>query len=63
MGKKGSLHPKDFLALSVIFIGCAGFVLWGLGYSTIGTPVMRWIGGLIVGLACLIFTFLSRWFM
>ncbi|MBI4154931.1 hypothetical protein HY498_02495 [Candidatus Woesearchaeota archaeon] len=55
------LRPNDLLALIVIVIGSLGFVLWGIGISSIGNITLQWLGGSIVALVGFILTFLSRW--
>ena len=55
------LSSRDFLAIIVIVGGGIGFILWGLGLSTMGTPGLRWIGASIVALIAFIIAFLSRW--
>lgn len=61
MGKKGYLRPNDVLAIIVIVVGAIGFILWGLGLSTIGNTTLRWLGSIIVGLVGLIIAILERW--
>ena len=60
MNNKG-IRPNDLLAIIVIVIGGLGFLLWGLGISTLGNPTLRWLGAIIVALVGLIITFLERW--
>ncbi len=59
--KRGAVSPKDFLAIIVILIGCLGFIIWGIGLSSIGNSTLKWMGGWIVALVGLLITFLSRW--
>lgn len=59
--KRGVLFPRDILALIVIVIGSTGFILWGIGLSTIGTATLRWIGATIVALVGFVIALLSRW--
>ena len=61
MGKKGYLRPNDLLAIVVIVVGSVGFILWGLGLSTIGNTTLRWLGSIIVGLVGLLIAILARW--
>ncbi len=61
MSKKGYLGMNDWLALIVMFGGCLGFLIWGIGISSIGNPTLRWLGALIVALIGLIITFFQRW--
>ena len=55
------LRPNDLLAIIVIVVGGLGFVLWGIGISSIGNITLQWLGGSIVALVGFILTFLSRW--
>lgn len=59
--KKASLRMADWLAVVVIFGGCLGFIIWGIGISSIGNATLRWLGASIVALIGLIITFLQRW--
>ena len=61
MDHKGRILPNDFLAIIVIVIGGIGFLLWGLGLSSVGNPTLRWLGSIIVGLVGLIIAILERW--
>ena len=61
MDKEGYLRPNDILAIIVIVVGATGFILWGLGLSTIGNTTLRWLGSIIVGLVGLIVAILERW--
>jgi len=61
MNQKGMLRPNDFLAIIVIVVGAVGFILWGLGLSTVGNPLLRYIGSIIVGLVGLLIAILERW--
>lgn len=61
MDKEGYLRPNDVLAIIVIVIGGVGFILWGLGLSSIGNATLRWLGGIIVGLVGLMIAILERW--
>ena len=61
MQKKGYLRPNDILAIIVITIGSVGFVLWGLGLSSVGNTTLRWLGSIIVGLVGLIIAIFDRW--
>ncbi|MEW6063543.1 MAG: hypothetical protein AB1571_04205 [Nanoarchaeota archaeon] len=56
-----SLRPQDLLAIIVIVVGAIGFIIWGIGLSSIGTVTLRWLGGSIVALVGFIIAFLSRW--
>jgi len=46
----------------VSIVGAIGFILWGIGLSTIGTSSLRWLGASIVALVSFLVAFLSRWF-
>lgn len=59
--RKGGLNPKDLFALLVIIVGSLGFLIWGLGLSSIGNRTLQWIGASIVALIGFIIAFLSRW--
>ena len=61
MPKEGIIRPNDLLAIIVIIIGALGFVIWGVGLSSIGNATLRWLGGWIVALVGLLIAFLSRW--
>lgn len=61
MNKKGQLRPNDVLAIIVIVVGGVGFILWGLGLSTLGNATLRWLGSIIVGLVGLLIAILGRW--
>ena len=61
MNEQGSLQPKDLLAIIVIVMGGVGFLLWGLGLSSIGNPTLQWLGSIIVGLVGLMIAVLERW--
>ncbi len=61
MDKEGYLRPNDILAIIVIVVGSIGFILWGIGLSTIGNATLRWLGSIIVGLVGLIIAILERW--
>ena len=61
MDQKGTLQSKDLLAIIVIVFGGVGFLLWGLGISSIGNPALRWLGSVIVGLVGLMIAILERW--
>ncbi len=61
MDKKGQLRPNDVLAIIVIVVGAVGFILWGLGLSTMGNATLKWLGSIIVGLVGLIIAILERW--
>ena len=61
MGKKGLLRPNDLLAIIVIVIGGLGFILWGIGISTLGNSTLRWLGAVIVALVGFIIALLGRW--
>lgn len=61
MNTKGQLRPNDVLAIIVIVVGGVGFILWGLGLSTIGNATLRWLGSIIVGLVGLLIAILGRW--
>ncbi len=61
MDKNGMMRPNDLLAIIVIVIGGLGFVLWGIGLSSIGNTTLRWIGSILVGLIGLIIVILERW--
>ena len=59
--KKSTLYPQDILALIVIVFGSMGFILWGLGYSSLGNETLKWLGAWIVALIAFLATVLSRW--
>lgn len=61
MEKKASIRPNDLLAIIVVVIGGLGFLLWGLGISTVGNPTLRWLGSIIVALIGLMIAILERW--
>lgn len=61
MDKEGTIYPKDLLAIIVIVFGSLGFLLWGLGISSLGNQAIRWIGGVIVALVGLLIAILERW--
>ncbi len=61
MNNTGLIRPNDLLAIIVIVVGGLGFLLWGIGLSSIGTPTLRWIGSILVGLIGLIIVILERW--
>ncbi len=61
MDKEGSLRPNDLLAIIVIVVGSIGFLLWGLGLSSLGNPTLRWLGSILVGLVGLLIAILERW--
>lgn len=61
MKKSGAISPRDFLAIIVIILGCSGFIIWGIGLSSIGNSALRWVGGWMVALVGLLVAFLSRW--
>jgi len=61
MSKKGVIRPNDLLAIIVIVIGGIGFILWGIGLSSLGNPTLRWLGSIIVGLVGLIIAILGKW--
>lgn len=58
---KGALQPNDLLAIIVIVVGGVGFLLWGIGISSIGNPTLQWIGSIIVALVGLLIALLERW--
>ena len=49
MNKSASIRPNDLLAIIVVVFGGIGFILWGLGLSSIGNQTLRWLGSIIVG--------------
>lgn len=59
--KKGAIYPNDLLAIIIIMFGCLGFILWGLGYSSLGNETLKWIGAWIVALISFLTALLSRW--
>ncbi len=59
--KSGSLQPNDLLAIIVIVVGSVGFLLWGLGISSLGNQTLRWLGSVIVALVGLLIALLERW--
>ena len=61
INKNGIIHPRDLLALIVVIFGALGFIVWGMGLSTIGNPTLQWVGASIVALVSLLVAFLSRW--
>lgn len=61
MDKEGAVYPKDLLAIIVIVFGSLGFLLWGLGISSLGNQMLRWIGSIIVGLIGLLIAILEKW--
>lgn len=61
MNKIGLIRPNDLLAVIVIVFGGLGFLLWGIGLSSIGNATLRWIGSILVGLIGLIVVILERW--
>ncbi len=52
---------KDYLAILVIVFGALGFLLWGIGLSSLGNTTLRWLGASIVALVGFILALLSRW--
>ncbi len=61
MDDMGAIRPNDLLAIIVVVVGSIGFVLWGIGLSSIGNATLRWIGSILVGLIGLIIVILERW--
>ena len=61
MNKEGALQPNDLLAIIVIVVVGVGFLLWGLGLSSIGNPTLQWLGSITVGLVALLIAILERW--
>lgn len=61
MEKKGQLRANDILAVIIIFFGSVGFILWGIGISSLGNTTLQWLGGSIVALIGFLATFLQRW--
>jgi len=61
INKNGIIHPRDLLALIVVIFGALGFIVWGMGLSTIGNPTLQWVGASIVALVSFLVAFLSRW--
>lgn len=61
MAKQGQLRENDILAIVIIIFGAVGFILWGIGISSIGNPTLQWLGGSIVALVGFLATFLARW--
>ncbi len=61
INKRGTIHPRDLLALIVVIFGALGFIIWGLGLSTLGNPTLQWVGASIVALVSFLVAFLSRW--
>jgi len=61
MDNKAALQPKDLLAIIVIVFGGIGFLLWGIGLSSIGNSTLRWLGSIMVGLVGLVIAILERW--
>ncbi|HLC97218.1 MAG TPA: hypothetical protein VJC21_00335 [Candidatus Nanoarchaeia archaeon] len=61
MNKSASIRPNDLLAIIVVVFGGIGFILWGLGLSSIGNQTLRWLGSIIVGLVGLLIAILGRW--
>lgn len=62
--KKRGLKLRDKLGVTVAVIGSTGFIIWGLGISSLGNHTLRVIGGSLVGFAAIfaVFTyFLLRW--
>lgn len=55
------LRPRDLLAIIVIVVGCLGFLLLGIGISSIGNSTLIWLGGWTIALVGLIVSFLSKW--
>lgn len=62
LDEKGTLVPRDFLAIIVIVVGALGFLILGVGLSSIGNSTLVWLGTSIVALVGFIATVLSRWF-
>jgi len=58
--EKGVLS-NDILAIIVILFGCLGFILWGVGLSSVGNLTLQWLGASIVALIGFIIALLSRW--
>lgn len=58
---KRALQPNDLLAIIVIVVGGVGFLLWGIGISSIGNPTLKWLGSIIVALVGLLIALLERW--
>ena len=61
MDETGTVRPNDLLAIIVIVIGGLGFLLWGIGLSSIGNATLRWLGSILVGLIGLVIVILERW--
>jgi hypothetical protein len=61
MNKQAQLKANDLLAIIIIFFGSIGFVLWGIGISSIGNTTLQWLGGSIVALVGFLAAFLQRW--
>ncbi len=61
MHTKGILHPRDLFALIIAIFGAIGFIIWGIGLSTIGNSTLQWLGASIVALIAFLVAFLSRW--
>ncbi len=61
INKEGSVQPNDLLAIIVIVIGGVGFLLWGIGISSLGNQTLKWLGSIIVALVGLLIVILERW--
>ncbi len=60
MDEKGLIRANDLLAIIVIIVGGLGFLLWGIGLSSIGNATLKWLGSILVGLIGLIIVILER---
>jgi len=58
---KGIVRTNDLLAIIVIIFGASGIVLWGIGISSLGNPLLRWMGGVIIAFIGFIVALLSWW--
>ncbi len=61
MAKQSQLRANDILAIIIIIFGAVGFILWGIGISSVGNQTLQWLGGSIVALIGFLATFLTRW--
>ncbi len=61
MEKKAQLRANDILAIIIVAFGAIGFLLWGIGISSVGNTALQWLGGSIVAFVAFLATFLSRW--
>ena len=44
MNNRGQLKANDVLAIIIMVFGGVGFILWGIGISSIGNTSLQWLG-------------------